>query len=596
MVKVIDEDGNIRDGFGEFSGKTVDQARKEIVNKLKNNDLLEREEEIENNISLCYRCDTPIEPLPSLQWFIAVNKQVPKFGKSIKELCQEAVGKGVFGRDPIRIIPQRFEKQYFNWIDNLRDWCISRQIWYGHQVPVWYKGEEKYVGVEEPREDGWRQDEDTLDTWFSSGLWTFSTLASDPDQITQKEGKIVINNEDFNNFHPTNVLETAYDILFFWVARMIIMTTYAVEDIPFYDVYLHGLVLDDKGKKMSKSKGNVVDPLDMIADHGTDATRLALMMGASPGHDLCLGDEKVAGFKKFVNKLWNISRFILSREDIETGGDIKGHSSQEFTQADKWILKKFNELTTDVTRDLEQYKFSQAGEKLKQYSWTELADWYLEITKFESRGPKNDILMHILNNLLKMWHPFIPFVTEAIWQKYNDSLLISENWVENDIILNKDDIAEAENFEIVRDVISAIRNARSENNVDPGRKVEAVIGADQYRDILNDNKALIKGMRTGIGDLTIRERAERHPGAIYTVAGKVEIYLLGAVDTEKEKKRMAKEISDLEKQKDSTEQKLNNKEFVNKAPEQVVNKEKEKLEDVKTELENLKKQLKEISN
>lgn len=596
IVKVIDEDGNIRDGFGEFSGKTVDQARKEILEKLRNNDLLEKEEEMENNISLCYRCDTPIEPLPSLQWFIDVNKEVPKFGKSIKGLCQEAVSKGVFGRDPIQIIPERFEKQYFNWIDNLRDWCISRQIWYGHQIPVWYKGKEKHVGVEEPQEEGWKQDKDTLDTWFSSGLWTFSTLALDPEQIIQEEGKIKISSDDFSHFHPTNVLETAYDILFFWVARMIIMTTYSVEDIPFYDVYLHGLVLDGEGKKMSKSKGNVIDPLDMIVKHGADATRLSLIIGSTPGHDLCLSDEKIAGFKKFVNKLWNISRFVLTKVDTHTAENLKNHSSKDLTLADKWILKKFNELVEEINRDLKQYKFSQAGENLKHYTWEELADWYLEITKFEDKGPKNEILLYILNNLLKMWHPFIPFVTEAIWQKYNDNLLISENWAESVTILNDDDLGQANDFEVVRNVISAIRNARAENSVDPGRKVEAVIGADQYLDVLNSNQALIKGMRTGVSGLEIKERVEKQSQAIYTVTGKVEIYLLGAVDKEKEKERIIKEISNLKKQKDNTEQKLNNEEFVNKAPEQVVNKEKEKLENIETELENLQEQLKSIEN
>ncbi len=594
IVKVINEDGKIRNGFGEFSGKDVEQARKIIVDKLRSEKLLEKEEEIENNISLCYRCDTPIEPLPSLQWFINVNKKIPKFGKTIKKLCQDAVNKGVFGREPIRIIPQRFEKHYFNWIDNLRDWCISRQIWYGHQIPVWYRGDERYIGVEEPQEEGWEQDKDTLDTWFSSGLWTFSTLASDPNQIIQEGNNIIIDNKDFNNFHPTNVLETGYDILFFWVARMIIMTTYAVGDIPFYDVYLHGLILDGQGKKMSKSKGNVINPLNMIDKHGTDAVRFSLMIGSTPGHDSCLSDEKIAGFSKFVNKLWNISRFILNKIDQNTSGSLEGYSSEDFTLADKWILKKFNELFKEVTKDLEKYKFSQAGEKLKRYTWEELADWYLEITKFEDKGPKNDILLYILNNLLKMWHPFIPFVTEAIWQKYNESLLISEKWVKNVTILSNDDLEKADDFEIVQDVISAIRNARAENNVDPGRRLEMIIGADKYMDIIKDNQILVQNMRTGINNLIIREKVEKQAQAIYTVTGKIEIYLLGAIDKDKEKERISKEISNLEKQKKNTQQKLDSKEFINKAPEQVVNKEKQKLENVKTELENLAGQLRQF--
>jgi valyl-tRNA synthetase len=609
MVRVIDEDGRIKEGFNEFSGLTTKEAKEAVVKKLQEADLLESEEDLENNISTCYRCDTAIEPIPSVQWFLSVERKIPKFGCSIKELCQKAVKEGVFGRDKIRIIPDRFEKHYFHWIDNLRDWCISRQIWYGHRVPVWYKKSSKfqvesskvdesdvYVGIEEPTEEGWEQDKDTLDTWFSSGLWTFSTMASRPEDIQFEEGKLSIDSKDFKHFHPTNVLETGYDILFFWVARMIIMTTYAVEDIPFYDVYLHGMVLDGQGKKMSKSKGNVIDPLDMIDKHGADATRLSLMIGSTPGHDLCLSDEKIAGFQKFINKLWNISRFILSKTDPDPAGDLRDFSSDDLTWADKWILKKFQELIEEVDGDVKQYRFSQAGEKLKHYTWEELADWYLEITKFEDKGPKNEILLYILNNLLRMWHPFIPFVTEVIWQKYNDSLLLSENWAESVTILNEKDKVEADEFEVVRNVIGAIRNARAENEIDPGRQVEAVIGAGEYASILEDNQTLITSMRTGIKELNIQEKAEKSDQAIYTVTGKVEIYLLGAVDREKEKERITKEISGLEKQKESTEQKLNNEEFINKAPEPVVNKEKEKLENIKIELENLKKQLKDLKN
>jgi valyl-tRNA synthetase len=591
MTRVIDKDGRIREGFGEFSDLTTEEAKKAIAEKLESFGLLKKEEDLENNISACYRCDTPIEPIPSVQWFLGVNRQIPKLGRSIKELCQEAVKKGVFGRDKIRIIPERFEKHYFHWIDNLRDWCISRQIWYGHRVPVWYRGEEKYAGVEEPSEDGWEQDKDTLDTWFSSGLWTFSTMASRPEDVKFKDGKIVIDNEDFKHFHPTGVLETGYDILFFWVARMIIMTTYAVEDIPFYDVYLQGLIRDGQGKKMSKSKGNVLDPLEVIQKHGADAVRLSLLIGSTPGQDLCLGDEKVAGFQKFVNKLWNISRFILSKADPDATGDLKDFSSKDLTLADKWILKKFNELVEGVTEDLKRYRFSRAGEKLKHYTWEELADWYLEITKFEDKGPKNEILLYILNNLLKMWHPFIPFVTETIWQKYNDSLLISENWAESAIILNKEDEGQAEEFEAVRSVIGAIRNVRAENNIEPGKKLDVVIGAGEHINVLQDNRILIENMRTGVKELQIEKEAEKQSDAVYVAAGEMEIYLLGAVDKDKEQERMNKEVTELEKWKENIEQRLNNKEFVNKAPEQVVNKEKEKLEEINTELSNLKSRL-----
>jgi len=327
IKKVISEEAEILDGFGEYSGLNVKEARSRVVEYLKKEGLLEKEEEIDNKLSVCYRCDTAIEPLPSLQWFVDVNKKIAKHGKSLKELSTDAVRNGVFGRDKINIYPERFESNYFHWMDNLRDWCISRQILFGHQVPVWKKGEgdneEVYVGIEAPEGDNWVQETDTLDTWFSSGLWTFSTLASTPEQIKIEDGKLIIDTEDFKNFHPTQVLETGYDILFFWVARMILMTTYAVEDIPFQDVYLHGLLLDEKGKKMSKSKGNTINPLDLIEQYGTDATRLSLVIGSTPGQDMRLAEDKAGGFRNLVNKLWNVSRYILqSVDEADLVGEI----------------------------------------------------------------------------------------------------------------------------------------------------------------------------------------------------------------------------------------------------------------------------------
>ncbi|MEA3464106.1 MAG: valine--tRNA ligase, partial [Patescibacteria group bacterium] len=338
IVKVINEDGNIVDDFDDYSGKSAEQAREMIVKKLKRQGLLEKVEEMENNLSLCYRCHTPIEPLPSLQWFIDVNKKLKveseklkvKGEYSLKELSLHVIKSGL-----IKIIPKRFEKNYFHWMENLRDWCISRQIWFGHRVPVWYcknakckmqnaklnaKCKNPIVSIKEVEkcpycDGGVEQDPDTLDTWFSSGLWTFSTLADNPDQIKIQDGKLVIDSDDFKNFHPTSVMETGYDILFFWVARMIIMATYAVGDIPFQDVYLHGLVRDIKGRKMSKSLGNAIDPLDVCAKYGTDAVRLALIIGATPGNDINLSEEKIAGFRNFTNKLWNISRYILKKTD-----------------------------------------------------------------------------------------------------------------------------------------------------------------------------------------------------------------------------------------------------------------------------------------
>lgn len=601
IIKAINEDGFIRDGFGEFSGLDVKTARALIVEKLTDAGLIEKEEEVDNNLSVCYRCDTTIEPLPSLQWFIAVNKKIERLGdKSIKELSIEAVRTGVFGRQKINIIPERFEKNYFNWMDNLKDWCISRQILFGHQVPVWYKttidnsqltvdnnNPEIYVGVEAPEGDGWVQDGDTLDTWFSSGMWTFSTLANNPDQIFIRDGKLVIDSEDFKNFHPTQVLETGYDIIFFWVARMIIMTIYAIHDIPFQDVYLHGLVLDDKGKKMSKSKGNVIDPLDMIPKYGTDATRMSLIIGSTPGNDLRLSEEKIAGYRNMVNKLWNVSRFIMSSYDLSS----KDYEIEEgqLTSADIWILQKMISLTESVTNGLDNYNFSQAGESLREFTWNQLADWYLEVSKFEKNDNKSRIMNLVLRNLLKLWHPFMPFVTEKIWSEFNNDYLLVAPWPSADIKSRGISLDQASEFNIVQDLIVAIRNARNENRVEPNRKVKAVVFAPSKKELIGEQLSLIKSLRTGIEEIEIVDVDGEYDDAIVVVVGDIKVYLLGAVDQEKEEKRIEKEIENLEKFIAMIEARLQNEEFVSKAPAHIIEKERENLRMKKEELEGIRK-------
>ncbi|KKW39646.1 MAG: Valine-tRNA ligase, partial [Parcubacteria group bacterium GW2011_GWA1_54_9] len=320
--------------------------------------------------------------LPKLQWFIEVNKQVPGRNKTLKELVTEPVRTSA-----IKIIPDYFEKTYFHWVENLRDWCISRQIWYGHRIPVWYKGEDISVGIE-PKEDGWTQDEDTLDTWFSSGLWTFSTLGW-PEQTN-----------DFKTYHPTDVLETGYDILPFWVMRMILMTEFTLGAIPFKTVYLHGLVRDAQGRKMTKSLGNVLNPVDVAAKFGADATRMALVVGNTPGTDMRISEDKVKGYKHFANKLWNIARFVLSQE--RTGEPIPK------------LKDEFDTLARDVTNDLENYRMYLVAEKLYHYIWSRFAAEIIE----ESKGKPEyrETLHYILENALKLLHPFMPFITEEIYQ------------------------------------------------------------------------------------------------------------------------------------------------------------------------------------
>ncbi|OGF21774.1 valine--tRNA ligase [Candidatus Falkowbacteria bacterium RBG_13_39_14] len=635
IAKVINEDGKIRDGFKEFSGKTVLEAREMTVEKLREAGLLEKEEDIGNNLSLCYRCYTPVEPLSSLQWFIDVNKKISKYGKSIKELSVEAVRTGVFGRDKIKIVPERFEKNYFHWMDNLRDWCVSRQIWYGHRVPVWYKvnkttkqdlpaqaGNNKtkikeedikeiYVGVEEPEGEGWAQDEDTLDTWFSSGMWTFSTMAHSPEQIRLEDGKLIIDSEDFKMYHPTSVLETMYDILFFWVARMIIMTTYAIGDIPFQDVYMHGCVRDKFGDKMSKSKPETcIDPLEVSPKYGMDAVRLSLIIGSTPGNDTKVYEEKIAGFRNFTNKLWNISRYVLGAMD--RGGDGEGNSEccrdgasprlkeNGLTLADRWILGKLESVVKSVTDDVENYRFSQAGETLREFTWNDFADWYLEASKFEKapRSPrpaelrdkgdcggavsrKDEILMFVLKNLLKLWHPFMPFVTEKIWEEMgNDKMLIVEEWPtqENNKTKKQQNKEMEDDFELIKNIITSIRNARAQYNIKPSEKVKVVIYAGDKKELVESQSALVKKLRTGVDELEIAQKGEKQKNAIYIAINGVEIYLIVPdLDFSAEIERLEKEIEGQEKRIAGQKKKMENKDFIERAPKKVVDGEKEKL-------------------
>jgi valyl-tRNA synthetase len=447
LKQVIDEHAKMMVGNESIKGKKVAEARVAVVEWLKSEGLLEKEEDTEQNVATAERTGGIIEPLPKLQWFISVDSKftiphsnIPGIASgsetTLKELMLKAVKNTENPEGAIEIIPERFERVYFNWIHNLRDWCISRQIWYGHRIPVWYKGEETYAGIESPTGEGWTQDEDTLDTWFSSGLWTFSTLGW-PD----------VNAVDLKTFHPTSVLETGYDILFFWVARMILMTGCLVGDVPFKTVYLHGLVRDGKGKKMSKSLGNIIDPLDMIAKYGADATRLSLIIGTGPGNDSKLSEDKVKGYKNFSNKIWNITRFILSAVEGERYGkeSVKAivFSEEEVSRlksqvsAEQAYLKQLNDLVAEITKEMDEYKFYLVGEKLYQYVWRELADKILEESKpvlngddMNARTARVQFLLYALRTTLKALHPFMPYVTEEIWQDINrgQSLLIVEEW------------------------------------------------------------------------------------------------------------------------------------------------------------------------
>ena len=602
VIQVIGQDGKMTENAGPYAGMSVEKCREAFLNDLKSAGLFIKEEEIDNNLSVCYRCDTPVEPLTSDQWFVAVDKPFKLKDKSklgwkkdtatLKELAIHVVKSG-----KIKIIPERFEKVYFHWLENLHDWCISRQIWYGHRIPVWQRSQkhkntktqkqEIYVGVNNPDGEGWIQDEDTLDTWFSSGLWTFSTLGW-PASAKASAGEA----NDLKLYHPTSVMETGYDILFFWVARMIIMTAYCLNNIPFKVVYLHGMVRTDEGAKMSKSLDNALDPLKVIEKYGTDALRLSMILGVTPGNDFKLYDEKIAGYRNFVNKLWNISRFV-----IQEVGDlklIKGKPAVK-TLADEWILNRLDKTASEVSKNLDEFQFSLAGETLEQFTWNDFADWYLEIAKIEKN--KDEILLYVLQNILKMWHPFCPFVTEEIWSHFNsDKLLMIEEWPKTVIARSKaTKQSHVADFEFIQSIITAIRNLRGENKVEPAKLVKATVVSKNKKDLIESQTEIIKKLAR-LEELNVETGHAPSPqdaNIISAIITGAEIYLdlSGIIDVEAEKKRVAKEIAETENYIKTIEAKLANKEFVENAPKAIVDKEKEKLAGQKEKLEKLKNNL-----
>jgi valyl-tRNA synthetase len=586
LVQVIDENARMTKKAGEkYKDKTVKEARKAVIEDLDKRGLLIKTEEIRNNLSICYRCKTPIEPLISKQWFIAVDKPVIEengMKKSLKEKALEVVKNG-----DIKIIPDRFSKTYFNWMENLHDWCISRQIWFGHRIPVWYCTDcnETIVQTEAPEKckcgsENLKQDPDTLDTWFSSGLWTFSTLGW-PEKT-----------KDLEYFHPTSVLETGYDILFFWIARMIIMTEYALKEVPFKKVYLHGLIRTRSGKKMSKSDPDTcIDPIDMINKYGADALRLSFLIGSTPGNDMSLYEEKIAGYRNFVNKIWNAARFSLLNIEEE-------HLTEEFTsdliksRADKWILTKLQYLVKDVSKDMENFRFSDAGTKIYNFSWCEYCDWYVELSKGRHLNPH--VLLHVLKTTLRLLHPFVPFVSEVLWSNLNrNTLLINEKWPEfkKSLIFPE----EVEQMELLHQIISDIRSIRSEYGVPPARKIHAVLYAGKYKKFLDEKREPLMRMAR-LNELEILEKGEKMDKAVCLFISDIEVYLPlhELIDIEKEKKRLQNEKERLADFKERISQKLKNKDFTEKAPEEIVKREKQRLLDAESELEKIKHKLKDL--
>ena len=474
--QVIDFEGKLLPIAGEFAGMKIGDAREKIVEKLDKKGLLIKiDEKYEHTVAVNSRGGGMIEPQIKLQWFINVNKRVKSWkgrwaGKemSIKEVMQDAVSRDDEEGDKIDISPDRFAKTYFYWIDNLRDWCISRQIWWGHRIPVWYKGSEVFAGVLPPEGEGWEQDPDTLDTWFSSALWTWSTLvdtkcAADY-SLTLHE--MLDNSPDYRKFHPTQIMETGYDILPFWVARMILMTTYVIGDYPFETVYLHGLIRTRDGSKMSKSKPEtMIDPLSVIQTYGTDALRMSMIVGQSPGNDQKLYEEKIAGYRNFINKLWNASRFVLMQ--CETAGVTPAEvesgkwNVDDLSLADRALLSALQELIDDVTQGLDTYRLSDTGEKLYSFVWDYFCDWYLELSKGDANPA---VLIHTLRTVLQLLHPYCPFVTEELWAQFKHEkypMLIKHCWP-NSIPITENDKKDRAWFSLLIESISQIRSLRSE--------------------------------------------------------------------------------------------------------------------------------------
>ena len=555
IINVMDESGVINENGGEYCGLDRMDARKKIVKALEEQGYLVKIEPHKHNVGTCYRCGTVVEPRVSMQWFV---KMEPLAKPAI-----DAVRNG-----DTKFVPERFDKIYFNWMENIRDWCISRQLWWGHRIPAWYCDcGETVVSREAPTAcphcggAHLHQDEDTLDTWFSSALWPFSTLGW-PD-----------NTEDLKYFYPTSTLVTGYDIIFFWVARMIFSGIEHMGETPFKTVFIHGIVRDEQGRKMSKSLGNGIDPLKVIDEYGADALRFMLATGNSPGNDMRYSVEKVASSRNFANKIWNAARFILMNLE---GHDVKGILPETLTTEDKWIISGFNRVAKEITENLEKFELGIAVQKIYDYLWDDFCDWYIEIAKIRMNGDDpvtaqnaREVLVWVMTGTLKLLHPFMPFITEEIWQTLpheGEALMISQ-WPEYDEALNFPQ-AEAE-MKRLMDVIRGIRNRRSEMNVPPSRKAKVFIATEEQQTFV-DGTAIVQRLAYA-NEVTVGSSFDMD-GAVTIVTDDATVYIPmdELVDKKAEIARLTKEMEAAKKQLAQCTGKLNNQGFLSKAPANVV--------------------------
>lgn len=586
-VNILNDDGTLNDNAGPYAGLDRLVARKKLVEELQSLGLLVKIDPYTHAVGHCQRCRTIVEPRVSTQWFV-----------KIQPLADPAIAAARDGR--IRFVPERFAKTYFNWMEGIRDWCISRQLWWGHRIPVWYcddcgtmspSTEEVLAACPKCGGSRLHQDPDVLDTWFSSGLWPFSTLGWPEDT------------EDLRYFYPTDVMETAYDILFFWVARMIMQGIEMTGQVPFHTVYLHGLVRDEKGQKMSKSKGNVVDPLVVIEQHGADALRFALLTGSTPGNDMKLQPSKVEGARNFANKLWNAARFVLANlpesyapAEIEHQRQVWEAQPESLSLADRWVLSRHNRLIGEVTRLIEQFQFGEAGRQLYDFLWGEYCDWYIEIAKSQlnsgdeaAAARTRAILLYVLDRTLRLLHPFMPFVTEEIWQHlpHEGEALIIAPWPLAGAL---DDEAEAEMGPIM-EMVRAIRNARAEYEVEPSRTIAAIVVAGDKAELIRSHADILARLaRIDPAQLSIETALQLKPRqALALVVSGYEVYLplAGLVDIDRERARLKGDVSSVERDIERCGKLLDNASFVSKAPAEVVDKERAKLDDLKQRLAKL---------
>ena len=580
-IVVIGKDGIMTEEAGPFAGLERYECRKQIVARLKEEGYLVKIEEHSHAVGHCQRCHNIVEPLVSTQWFV-----------KMQPLVKAAVDCVTDGRT--QFVPERFTKNYTGWMENIHDWCISRQIWWGHRIPVWYCDDcgemsASRTDLEKCPKCGSthiHQDEDALDTWFSSALWPFSTMGW-PD-----------NTELLKQFYPTSVLVTGYDIIFFWVARMLIMGMEFMKEIPFEKVFIHGLVRDSQGRKMSKSLGNGIDPLEVIEKYGADTLRFMLITGNTPGNDMRFYWERVEGTRNFANKIWNASRFALMNME----GYDKDAELAPYTLADKWILSRLQDTVKDVTGLLERFELGEAGRAIYDFIWSEVCDWYIEIAKprlynkeaAAERATAQHVLATVLVSAMKLLHPYMPFITEEIYQclpHEAESIMISKWPVADESLVDP----EAERgMNAIMDSIKAIRNMRAEVNANPGKKIPAImLVSEDLREVVAHNDSYIK-LLGGIDNIELRPlNGEKPENAMAAVVTGIEVYLplAGLIDVEKETQRLSKELAAMEKDLQRAGGKLNNAGFLAKAPEDVIAKERAKYEELSGKIEAVKKRM-----